>query len=245
VDVDLSAGRRRLLELLKRRSHTPSELAAELGVTVAGVRQHLDALAERGLVEATTQPPRGRGRPATTWSLTPLADGFFPDRHADLTVSLIRSLRSSLGEEGLSQVIRARDAELVDDYRRRLDRAAKGSLRRRIAALARLRTDEGYMAEVTEDDGPGVLLIENHCPICEAATACTSLCRSELEVFRSALGDDISVEREQHLLSGDRRCVYRIQSARPRAAGREQPGTGRARPPTTRGKNRRQANAQS
>jgi predicted ArsR family transcriptional regulator len=239
VDEDLSAGRRRLLELLKRRSRTASELAAELGVTVAGVRQHLDALAERGLVEATTQRPRGRGRPATTWSLTPLADGFFPDRHADLTVSLIRSLRSSLGEEGLSQVIRARDAELVDGYRDRLDRAGKGSLRRRIAALARLRTDEGYMAEVAQDDGPGLLLIENHCPICEAATACTSLCRSELEVFRAALGDDITVEREQHLLSGDRRCVYRVQSALPPAAGRDRPG--RARAPTTRGKNRRQA----
>jgi predicted ArsR family transcriptional regulator len=215
VETDIGAARRRVLELLKRQARTASELARELGVTVAAVRQHVDALAERGLVEPTPQPPRGRGRPATRWSLTSLADGFFPDRHADLTVSLIRSLRSSLGEDGLSQVIRARDAELIDGYRARLDRAAKTGLRRRVEALARIRTEEGYMAEIRTDAGAGLLLVEHHCPICEAATTCTSLCRSELEVFRAVLGDDVTVEREQHLLSGDQRCAYRICNRQP------------------------------
>ena len=59
-------------------------------------------------------------------------------------------------------------------------------------------------------DGEDMLLIEHHCPICNAATECQSLCRSELDVFRAALGDDAQVVREQHLLSGDTRCVYRI-----------------------------------
>jgi predicted ArsR family transcriptional regulator len=215
TDVELGASRRRVIELLKRRPRTASELAGGLGVSVAAVRQHLEALAERGLVEPLAADHdaegRGRGRPASTWSVTSLADGFFPDRHADLTVSLLRSLRATLGEEGLRRVIRARDAELVDGYRARLDRAGGTDLRRRVDALAQARSDEGYMAEVVDDEGPGVLLVENHCPICEAASACTTLCRSELEVFRAALGDDVTIEREQHLLSGDRRCVYRIR----------------------------------
>jgi predicted ArsR family transcriptional regulator len=83
-------------------------------------------------------------------------------------------------------------------------------LRRRVAALARQRTVEGYMAEARVD-GDAVLLIEHHCPVCLAAAACTGLCRGELELFRGVLGADVDVERTQHLIAGDPRCVYRIR----------------------------------
>ena len=55
-------------------------------------------------------------------------------------------------------------------------------------ALAERRSTEGYLAEVVTDDDD-LILIEHHCPICTAATSCQGLCRSELEVFRAALGD--------------------------------------------------------
>jgi predicted ArsR family transcriptional regulator len=224
---DLSPPRRRVLQLLKRDPRSAAELARELGITVAAVRQHLDAMADRGLVTPATQAPSGRGRPASKWLLTPRADSYFPDRHADLMLSLIRALRSSLGDEGLSQVIRARDAELVASYRARLDMEGPADVYRRAAALAGIRTDEGYMAEVRADGENQLLLIENHCPICEGAKACTSLCRSELDVFRAVLGDEVSVDREEHLLSGDRRCVYRL---RPNGSVSTSPRPGRVRP---------------
>jgi predicted ArsR family transcriptional regulator len=212
VDADLSPARRRVVELLKRRSgRTAGELAHDLGLTVAAVRLHLQALAEQGLAVATTLAPKGRGRPGTTWALTSLADGLFPDRHADLTVSLLRSLRDALGDEGIQRVIDSREAEQVTAYRRRV---GAGSLRKRVEALARIRTDEGYMAEVLPGGSGSYLLVENHCPICEAAASCQALCRSELDVFQTALGDDVTVEREKHLLSGDDRCVYRIAPRR-------------------------------
>lgn len=222
--AEVSPARRRVLELLKRRSgRTPSAIAAELGLTVAGVRLHLQGLAEQGLARSTTLPATGRGRPATTWALTPLADALFPDRHADLTVGLLRSLRHALGEEGLQKVIDTRDADQVAAYRARIGgpregrtiRPTRRSLRRRVEALAQARTDEGYMAEVLNGSDGSLLLVENHCPICEAASSCQALCRSELSVFQAALGDDVSVQREQHLLSGDERCVYRITPAAP------------------------------
>ena len=37
-----------------------------------------------------------------------------------------------------------------------------------------------------------------------------ALWESELEVFRASLGPSVSITREQHLLSGDTRCAYRI-----------------------------------
>jgi predicted ArsR family transcriptional regulator len=60
-----------------------------------------------------------------------------------------------------------------------------------------------------------MLLLEHHCPICDAASACQGLCRAELDLFRETLGGDVEVTRAQHVLSGDLRCAYRVS---PRAA---------------------------
>ena len=65
------------------------------------------------------------------------------------------------------------------------------------------------MAEVSKTHG-GYLLIENHCPVCSAAAACTGLCNMELEVFRKSLGRDFLVKRIDHILAGARRCAYLV-----------------------------------
>jgi predicted ArsR family transcriptional regulator len=56
------------------------------------------------------------------------------------------------------------------------------------------------MAEAARQRDGSFLLIENHCPICAAASACQGLCREELILFSSVLGNDVSVERTDHIL---------------------------------------------
>jgi predicted ArsR family transcriptional regulator len=205
----LGTTKRAIVDRLKRvGGATVPELADALDLTAAGVRQHVDALAANGLVEARARAPHGRGRPATEWRLTDLASDLFPDRHDDLTVGLIDALRASLGEDGLEQVIEARTQQQLREYRETIPNT--GSIAKRVNALARQRAAEGYLAEVVRDDDGAVVLIEHHCPICTAASACQGLCRSELELFRDALGDDVEVQRTQHLMKGDVRCAYRV-----------------------------------
>jgi predicted ArsR family transcriptional regulator len=210
--TDLGESKRRIVERLKRADATPMELASALQLTEAAVRQHLDALAQSGFVTRTSRPPSGRGRPANVWALTDLARELFPDHHDDLTVDLLDALRRALGEDGLNRVIDARTESQLEAYRRVIPAGAP--LRDRVEALARIRTDEGYLAEVVDDVDGACVLVEHHCPICVAASACQNLCRSELEVFSAALGRDVHVERTQHLLGGDRRCAYRVSLAR-------------------------------
>lgn len=203
----LTPSKRRIVDVLKRRALTGPELAARFSLTTEAVRQHLVELADQGLVRSSPRPSTGAGRPPVEWSLTELAVELFPDRHAELTVSLIDSIRSTVGEEGLELIVAARTAEQVGDYRALLADATDP-----LEALAVIRSDEGYMAEVVEaDDDRARLLVEHHCPICDAARACQGLCRSELELFRTVLGSAVTVTREQHLLSGDQRCVYRVE----------------------------------
>ncbi len=201
----------RLLEQLKRCGPaTAGELARRLSLTAMAVRQHLAALEELGHVEQRTDAPSGRGRPAIRWSLAPRSRAAFPDRHGELTCGLIDAMRTTIGESGLLKVIDTRAVAQAAAYRRDLP-GMSASLKSRVEALARRRTEEGYMAEAVREGRGAWLLIEHHCPICEAAESCTGLCSAELRVFQEALGDDVVVERTEHLLGGGDRCVYRIR----------------------------------
>lgn len=201
--------RRDILHLLKTEGPSDaSALSKRLGVTAMAVRQHLYDLAAEGLVTAQEEA-RPVGRPAKLWALTDTADTVFPDAHADLALDLIGSIRATLGEAGIQAVIEDRAKRQTKAYRAAMEKAS--TLAEKLDALAALRTQEGYMAGVeTAEDG--YLLIENHCPICSAAKACSGLCAMELKVFADALGPDHVIERTDHILSGARRCAYRITS---------------------------------
>lgn len=201
-----------LFQLKTRGAQTASELARRLDITPMGVRQHLATLEREGLV-AYTEERRKVGRPARLWRLTPDAAARFPDTHADLTVDLIDAVQRAFGAEGMERLLATRGRRQLRDYRRRMPRAG-APLQRRVAALAAIRHEEGYMAEWSRERDGSFLLVENHCPICAAARACQGLCRDELGLFQKVLGRDVSVERIDHVLAGARRCSYRISPRR-------------------------------
>jgi predicted ArsR family transcriptional regulator len=202
-----SRTRRRIVKLLKTEGPMDSaSLAKQLKVTAMAVRQHLYALQDEKLVAAEERPVP-LGRPAKYWHLTRDADRLFPDAYAELNTALITSVQDAFGPEGMARLLDARLARQQADYRARI--TASAPLATKVQQLARVRSEEGYMAEVKRD-GRGFLFIENHCPICAAASVCQGFCATELELFRSALGPGVTVERAEHILSGDRRCAYRI-----------------------------------
>ena len=202
--------RRAIVKLLKTEGPLGSaQLAERLGLTAMAVRLHLYALQEEGMVSAEDRPVPV-GRPAKSWRLTREADRHFPEAYAELSVALIDAMQETFGAEGLNRVLASRCARQQADYARRI--RAADPLEKRLNDLARVRTEEGYMAEVREDEeGEGFLLVENHCPICAAANACQGFCSTELDLFRSVLGPGVEVERVEHIVSGDQRCAYRVR----------------------------------
>jgi predicted ArsR family transcriptional regulator len=212
-----SRTRRGIVKLLKTEGAMDSvSLAARLSVTPMAVRQHLYALQQEKLVTAEEQPVP-LGRPAKHWRLTREANRLFPDAYAELNVTLIDSVRDAFGPEGVTRLLDARLARQQSAYAARIEPNAP--LGRKLQQLARVRTEEGYMAEVKRD-GRAFLFIENHCPICAAATACQGFCSTELELFRAVLGGGVSVERAEHIIAGDRRCAYRIAGSPIKAGAR-------------------------
>lgn len=202
------ATRRALLEMLKARGELCSQsMASALGVSSMAVRQHMHELEAAGDVAAESRS-LGKGRPTKFWALTAQAARFFPDRHRDLTVDLLGSVRAVLGEGALDRLLDQRGEEQARHYGKRLEACA--SLGERVRGLAALRSEEGYMAESRKLEEGEYQLVENHCPIGAAAAACRGLCSRELRVFERVLGEGCRVERVEHLFSGARRCAYRI-----------------------------------
>ncbi|SDF25635.1 helix-turn-helix transcriptional regulator [Thalassobaculum litoreum] len=199
-----------LFRLKTRGPESIADLSAAFGVTSEAVRQLLVKLEADGLVSFEDQRV-GRGRPRRLWRLTATGHARFPDRHSDLSVALLDAIREEFGDAGLDRLIARRETEQRQIYVQAT--AGAGSLEQRVARLADLRDREGYMAEWRREEDGSLLLIENHCPICAAAAACQNLCRSELSVFREALGRDAVVERVDHVLAGGRRCAYRVTAA--------------------------------
>jgi predicted ArsR family transcriptional regulator len=205
---EISSSEDRILRFLKfRGAQSTPAIARHLKITLPGARKHLASLLAAKFVTFADETG-SVGRPKRSWQLTPLADRRFPDSHAVLTTEMIGAIRQVFGEAGLDQLISLRESETERRYGSAL--AAHNDLGKKVAKLAELRSEEGYMADWRVLPDGSYLLAENHCPICAAARLCHGFCRSELAIFRSALGPSVAIERTEHILAGARRCAYRI-----------------------------------
>ncbi|MFK7802046.1 MAG: helix-turn-helix transcriptional regulator [Anaerolineae bacterium] len=201
--------RKAIMDILKQEGPQDSKmLATRLGVTSMAVRQHLYAMQEEQLL-TYTETPRPRGRPAKMWELTPAANKFFPDGNSELLVDMIDLIGNLYGNEGLEKLIQTRSQNQLVEYQQQID--SSDSLFNKLQTVAKIRTEEGYMAEIqTQEDG-SYLLIENHCPICAAAQSCRKFCSAEQTLFQRLLGPEVSVHRSEYILEGDRRCMYEVK----------------------------------
>ena len=195
-----------LKELKIKGKARADELSAPLNLTAMAVRQHLYQLQEEGAVECISVAS-GRGRPAKFWRLTEKSNIYFQDAHRDLSLDLISGIRDVLGENALCQLLDHRSIKQQMAYEEAMTEAT--TLPEKLNALAKARSKEGYMADVATEDGD-LLFIENHCPICEAAKACSGICSQELQLFQKLFKDEAFVERSEHIVAGARRCAYKI-----------------------------------
>src|SRR5205807_10612856 len=123
-------------------------------------RQHLDHLQKSALVvhEVRAAP---RGRPSKLWRTTEKSGSHFPDSHALLATDLIGQMRRVFGEQGLERLVMSRTADQEQLYGSRI--AGRKTLKSRLDALAKVRSEEGYMAEIRrEPNSDAWLLVENH-----------------------------------------------------------------------------------
>lgn len=197
---------RGVLVALKRRGvATLAELARAVRVAPGTVREHLQALAGRGLVERRgTRRRGGRGRPEVVFGLTPAAEALFPRREGELLRELVRYLE-----------LRGQGAVVDDFLRERVAAEREAALARvrglagepRLSAAARILSESGFMAEVVRGEGGAATLRLCHCPIRELVAATRAPCRLEIALAEELAG--VKLARGEYLPDGDAACSYR------------------------------------
>lgn len=170
-----------------------------------GVRRHLTALADEGLVERAACAAAGLGRPPAGWRLTAAGRELFPRRYDRLALDLIEEL----APDELATALARRNDKQVAQYRGAL--AACAGLAEEVAELAGLRDQAGYQAEWSPGDDGDLTLTEHNCAIYRVAESQPALCAMELALFRQVLGPDVEVTRLTHAIAGDTGCSYRIR----------------------------------
>ncbi|WP_432452444.1 MULTISPECIES: helix-turn-helix transcriptional regulator [unclassified Agarivorans] len=194
-----------LYRIKSRGVQTVKMLAEYLDITTMGVRQHLQALEKEGLIEHFDKKVKV-GRPTRYWQLTEGGHGRFPDCHSDLSVQLLGAVQQVFGEQAIEQLLAHREQQSFNIYQTLL--AGERSLEDKLEALSQKRGAEGYMAN-WQREGEHYLFIEDHCPICVAASENQGLCQSELALL-AKLFSNCQVERIEHIVEGARRCAYRL-----------------------------------
>jgi predicted ArsR family transcriptional regulator len=183
------------------------ELAAVMKVSRMAVHKHLSFLQQRGLVEAVET--RGRvGRPKMMYQLTNQSKTVFPKSYSAIATHALDFIERNMGKEGVEKVLHERQGELFEQYYKRLKDT---DFDKQVKELARIRDEEGYMAESKKESKSARkhVLLEYNCPIIHIAEKHWEACSIETELFEKLL--DADIETTHRAAKGDAVCKFLIK----------------------------------
>ncbi|MDQ3839131.1 MAG: hypothetical protein M3297_07680 [Thermoproteota archaeon] len=185
------------------------ELADVMKISRMAVHKHLTLLQNRGLVEGTEARKGDVGRPKIMYKLTSQSKSVFPKSYSAIATHALDFIERNIGKEGVEKFLRERQNDLFDKYYKHL----RGlDFDKRVKELARIRDEEGYMAESKKDSKQSAgrhVLLEYNCPIIHIAEKHWEACSVETELFEKLLGAHI--ETTHRAAKGDLICKFLIR----------------------------------
>lgn len=201
-----------LTQLKRAQPLTARELGVRLGVSLNAVRHHLKELEAEGLI-VYRREHRGVGAPAFAYRLSPAGEELFPRRYGEALSAMLAAAVERNGREAAVGMLEAYFGALAGRMRTELEGVPEAE---RLVALARVLSEEGYMAEASPQDGAAsqgdAVLTEHNCPIPAVAGRFPEICAAEARYLAEVLGAE--VERTGHILRGCPACEYRVRFSR-------------------------------
>lgn len=175
--------RRRILEYVKRHGEAAAEaIAADIGVTLSGARQHLTTLKRDGLLEHRSARG-GPGRPKHVFALTSTGDALFPRAYAELTNELLEYV----GDENPALLERIFDRRAQRRLQRTRERIVGLSFPDQVRVVAEVLDEDGYLADFARRDDGAFVITEHNCAVLGVALRYQHACSSELTFLQAAL----------------------------------------------------------
>ncbi|MEM9537083.1 MAG: iron-sulfur cluster biosynthesis transcriptional regulator SufR [Cyanobacteria bacterium P01_E01_bin.45] len=204
--------------LRKRKALSAQQLAEQMDISVQAVRRHLKDLEAEGAI-ARESVSNGMGRPQYLYDLTQVGLDRFPKHYDEFAVTFLNAMAERVGPEQMEEVLHEQWQQKASQYR---DKIGEGPLRDRIASMAELRTQEGYMVDWyalddsdTRHEGSGrsdseqFVFSEYNCAISQVAESFPSVCGHELEMLQAVFPDS-SVTRTHWMVGNEHQCGYLI-----------------------------------
>lgn len=187
------------------------ELSKMMKISRMGVHKHLADLQDRGLVQSI-EVRKGVGRPIMQYSLTSIGSSTFPKAYGQIATFALDYIEKRMGKTAVDDVLRERQGELLDKYH---DILKDLDFEQKVNRLAKLRDEEGYIAESRKMDkkGENHVLLEYNCPIIMIAEKHWQACATETELFEKVLDADIKVTHRA--AKGDSICKFKIKKKNP------------------------------
>ncbi|MDQ0195686.1 helix-turn-helix transcriptional regulator [Paenibacillus wynnii] len=197
--------RRMIMKLLKTKGPlTIGALASELEITEMGVRRHVLQMEQEGIVK-TKVVRQAMGRPLHMYSLTELAEEYFPKNYHNLALELLRELDHGSGIEAVNTLFEGRRRRMLAQYSPMMENR---NLEERVAELSSIQNAGGYMAEWNQKDDGSYEIREYNCPIRQVAGQFRNACQCEHNLFEELLS--AKVTRSECMAEGGRCCRYSI-----------------------------------
>jgi predicted ArsR family transcriptional regulator len=199
--------KRKILYFLKvMRQAGLLDLSKAMKISRMAVHKHLSDLQDRGLVESI-EIRNGVGRPIMQYSLTGTGKTAFPKSYGEIATHALNYIEKKIGKDAVESVLRERQKELFEKYSNRMQGM---EFNEKIRELAKIRDEEGYIAESKKDrKGNSHTLLEYNCPIIMIAEKHWEACSIETELFEHVL--DAKVEVTHRAAKGDSICKFLIK----------------------------------
>jgi predicted ArsR family transcriptional regulator len=183
------------------------ELSSVMKISRMAVHKHLNILQKRGLIEGIET--RGQvGRPRMIYQLTSQSKTIFPKSYGAIATHALDFIERNMGKDGVVKVLQERQEELFEQYYNRLKDL---DFDQKVKQLAKIRDEEGYMAESKKEskNNNRQIILEYNCPIIHIAEKHWEACTVETKLFEKLLG--AKVETTHRAANGDLVCKFVIQ----------------------------------
>jgi predicted ArsR family transcriptional regulator len=200
-------GRTQRLEILnslkRTRGMSVNELVEKMKMSYMGIKQHCITLQRDGYLDTWRRPQR-MGRPEMVYRLTRRSHDLFAADSNGMTLELLKSVREIYGANAPEKLLYS----VFERKAAAVKAKAKGeTVAERAKWLARIRDDEGYMAQFLPDGSEGgPQILECHSPILNLLERYPIIGRLERDMFQSVLGT--RVRREETRNSGQYECAF-------------------------------------